>query len=1159
MKKFLLLISVMLLITSIKAQDVYTSGSFKQDNTIMSAAVYRNNQRLYYINSTGDYEHESPAVVVKSNNVYWVDNAVTIGSHNYHYGDVFKNSTRYLSNPTSTHTHINDLFIWNNMVFSVGCHDVNGVRTAVIWRENEIIPHYTLGDGVNPSEATCGVASGNAAYIGGTQVTSSGNVGTIWRNSEVLYTMGYNTNICDIAVYNDNVISLGYAYENGDQKLRVWFNSAILYTLNQSTDGRGSIYIDGGDIYVASSGDSSYDKIWKNGEEIYSTGGFFYGVAANSNGVYAAGATGTNGRVWENGSIIYSPENSRYLEGIFVTEPECEDSDIHTLPYTESFETGSTDWACWTKLDVDEDNGPRASYWDRCGMRVLEAPTGDYCAAHMYGPSEKPQVGWLISPRLFLQPRRTNTQLEFKSFEGSSGTTSMKVLVSTNSNPTILSSYTEVYSITNQTDDWTTHTVNLEDYQGQSIYIAFKYEGTYAKNWYIDDISVTESYNMCPVNDVPYYEDFSSNLGSCWYIIDNDHSGDGRWWKYNDSEQCAYHPWGQQNMPQEGWMFSPSVTLPGGHNYQLSFLTKNSSSGTGMNSSVWIALDETGTPDPANYTTMLWEESTSSSWHSVNIDLTEYAGHEVRIAFKYEGTYAHAWYVDDFAIEQNTIQYNINVVANNPDWGTVTGGATYEQGASVTITATPNSGYDFLKWTKDGNEVSTLAIYSFTATEDATYTAVFGEQAVTYYTITTAASPAEAGTVTGGDTYPEGATATLAVSANTGWQFVQWTDGNADNPRTITVTGDATYTAQFTQIDYAINVDAMPYEGGIVTGSGTYHYGDAVTLTATPNEGYDFLQWDNGETDNTRIVIVDGDANYTAYFAEQGTNTYEIVVSANDSELGTVTGGGIYPEGAVITITATPIGYATFVKWDDGNTDATRTITVTANATYTAIFEMGALYTITVESLDPTMGTVAGGGEFPSGAEIVIQATPLGGYHFDGWDDNVYDNPRTVIVTGNATYKARFSETQVQTYHITVMCNANEGTVIGDGDYPVGTEVTIAAIPNAGYRFKDWNDGVTTNPRTITVTSNATYFATFVGDSVDENNAQSLNLYPNPANDVIRLEGIGENTEVRIYNTVGALVKVVTISDGEEISISDLGSGIYIVRSGNTMLKFTKK
>lgn len=1155
----------MLLITSIKAQDVYTSGSFKQDNNIMSAAVYKNNQRLYYINSTGDYEHESPAVVVnKYNNVYWVDNAVTIGSHNYHYGDVFKNGTRYLSNPTSTHTHINDLFIWNNMVFSVGCHDVNGVRTAVIWRENEIIPHYTLGDGVNPSEATCGVASGNAAYIGGTQVTSSGNLGTIWRNSEVLYTMGYNTNICDIAVYNDNVISLGYAYENGDQKLRVWYNSSILYTLNQSTDGRGSIYIDGGDIYVASSGDSSYDKIWKNGEEIYSTGGFFYGVAANSNGVYAAGATGTNGRVWKNGSIIYSPENSRYLKGIFVTEPECEDSDIHTLPYTESFETGSTDWACWTKLDVDEDNGPRASYWDRCGMRVLEAPTGDYCAAHMYGPEWSSQRGWLISPRLYLQPGRDYTTLQFKSYEGSTGTTSMKVMVSTSSNIGNTSNYSEVYSITNQSADWKTISVDLSAYQGEAVYIAFKYEGTYAKNWYIDDVSVTEDWVVPSAYNVPYIMSFDQNNhqepGYCWYIIDNDHSGEVKNWKWNSSENCAYHPWGQQNMPQEGWMFSPSVTLPSGHNYQLSFLTKNTSSGAGMNSSVWIALDENGTPDPAHYTTKLWEESTTSSWHSVNIDLTEYAGHEVRIAFKYEGTYAHAWYVDDFAIEQNTIQYNINVVANNASWGTVTGGGTYNHGADVTITAEPNSGYDFLKWTKDGAEVSTDATYSFTATENATYTAVFGEQSVTYYTITTAASPTDAGTVEGGGTYEDGATVILAASANPGWQFVQWTDGNADNPRNITVTGDATYTAQFSQINYVINVDAVPYEGGSVTGGGTYHYGDAVTLTASPNEGYDFLQWDNGETALTRTVIVDGDANYAAYFAEHGTNTYEIAVFTNDPELGTVSGGGVYPEGTVITISATPIGYASFVRWDDGDTNATRTITVTADASYTAIFEMGALYTITVESLNPTMGSVAGGGEFPAGAEIMIQATPFGGYHFDGWDDNVYENPRMVTVTGNATYKARFSEQQQETYHITVLCNdPNAGTVYGTGDYPAGATATIVAVPNSGYRFKEWNDGVKDQYRTITVTANATYFATFEGDGVDEYGIQTISLYPNPANDVIRLEGIGENTEVRIYNAIGALVKVVNVSDDEEIFVSDLKAGLYIVRSGNTMLKFTKK
>lgn len=1151
----------------ITAQDVYYSGYYTQAGQKW-ATVYKNDTKLYE-QALGSLDNTSTAVVVdpSTNDVYWT-------RCNETYGDVFKNGDVLLDN--SQNTYIYNLYwsTYRNKVYAAGYEKEGDKKYAVVW-ENGSSNHYMAPNFGNGKESVAYDViivpeNGNYTYYCGyaNQTTSGTPRATIWKAGEVLYTIpADNSYAVSMDFYNGNVYTAGYVMSGGNKVVKVWKNDTELYTLTDASANADvyKIKIDCGDVYVAGWGTSRNQFIWKNGEVLsdMSYGGATRGLDVNSTGYYAGRTNSDVCTIFKNGTALYSSiENCECINDLFVTE-KPKDNSLRTLPFSEDFEIGETDWTSWTTIDVDNSNGYSLSYWSRGGSRICSTPSGDYCAIH-YG-STNSQEGWLISPRLFLQPGRDYTALTFKSWGGQDATKS--VLVSTGTNPNTTSNYTSVWESTSFNNSWETVSLNLSEYQGQAIYIAFKYTSNNATGntnaWIVDNVSVTEDWEVPSTYNVPYIMSFDQNdhqePGYCWYIIDNDHSGEVKNWKWNSSESCAYHPWGQQNMPQEGWMFSPSVALPGGNNYQLSFLTKNSSSGTGMNSSVWIALDETGTPDPANYTTMLWEESTSSSWHSVNIDLTEYAGHEVRIAFKYEGTYAHAWYVDDFAIEQNTIQYNINVVANNPDWGTVTGGATYEQGASVTITATPNSGYDFLKWTKDGNEVSTLAIYSFTATEDATYTAVFGEHAVTYYTITTAASPAEAGTVTGGDTYPEGATATLAVSANTGWQFVQWTDGNADNPRTITVTGDATYTAQFTQIDYAINVDAMPYEGGIVTGSGTYHYGDAVTLTATPNEGYDFLQWDNGETDNTRIVIVDGDANYTAYFAEQGTNTYEIVVSTNDSELGTVTGGGIYPEGAVITITATPIGYATFVKWDDGNTDATRTITVTANATYTAIFEIGALYTITVESLDPTMGTVAGGGEFPSGAEIVIQATPLGGYHFDGWDDNVYDNPRTVIVTGNATYKARFSETQVQTYHITVMCNANEGTVIGDGDYPVGTEVTIAAIPNAGYRFKDWNDGVTTNPRTITVTSNATYFATFVGDGVDENNAQSLNLYPNPANDVIRLEGIGENTEVRIYNTIGALVKVVTISDGEEISISDLGSGIYIVRSGNTMLRFTKK
>lgn len=65
------------------------------------------------------------------------------------------------------------------------------------------------------------------------------------------------------------------------------------------------------------------------------------------------------------------------------------------------------------------------------------------------------------------------------------------------------------------------------------------------------------------------------------------------------------------------------------------------------------------------------------------------------------------------------------------------------------------------------------------------------------HTITATSADPAMGTVTGGGTYNGGATATLTATPNTGYHFMQWQDGNTQNPRTITVTGDATYTATF--------------------------------------------------------------------------------------------------------------------------------------------------------------------------------------------------------------------------------------------------------------------------------------------------------------------------------------------------------------------------
>ncbi len=95
-------------------------------------------------------------------------------------------------------------------------------------------------------------------------------------------------------------------------------------------------------------------------------------------------------------------------------------------------------------------------------------------------------------------------------------------------------------------------------------------------------------------------------------------------------------------------------------------------------------------------------------------------------------------------VDTSVDTYNIAVSANPSAGGTVTGGGTYDENASVTVTATANSGYSFVKWTENGEQVITDASYTFTATSDRTLVAEFEE---VIYTVQI--DPGESGDITG--------------------------------------------------------------------------------------------------------------------------------------------------------------------------------------------------------------------------------------------------------------------------------------------------------------------------------------------------------------------------------------------------------------------------
>lgn len=207
---------------------------------------------------------------------------------------------------------------------------------------------------------------------------------------------------------------------------------------------------------------------------------------------------------------------------------------------------------------------------------------------------------------------------------------------------------------------------------------------------------------------------------------------------------------------------------------------------------------------------------------------------------------------------------------------------------------------------------------------------------------------------------------------------------------------------------YTVTATASPAEAGTVAGAGEYAQDTEVTLTATANTGYRFENWtvgSNTETANPLTFTITENITATANFV--ALTPYTINATANDANMGTVTGGGTYYEGETVTLTATPKTGYRFVNWSNSSTDAKLTFTASENLDLTANFEI-CTYTLTSFSNDETKGTVSGAGTYNYGATATLTATPTDGYKLLYWSDRSTENPRTITMAKNEAISAYF-------------------------------------------------------------------------------------------------------------------------------------------------------
>ena len=201
--------------------------------------------------------------------------------------------------------------------------------------------------------------------------------------------------------------------------------------------------------------------------------------------------------------------------------------------------------------------------------------------------------------------------------------------------------------------------------------------------------------------------------------------------------------------------------------------------------------------------------------------------------------------------------YEVTASVNEENFGTVAGAGTYNDGEEATLVATPNEGYKFVNWTENDTVVSGEAEFTFVVKGDRNLVANF----VTLHEITASVNDENFGAVAGAGVYGYGEEVTLTATPNEGYKFVNWTENDTvvsgEAEYTFVVKGNRNLVANFELLTYEVTASVNEENFGAVAGAGVYGYGEEVTLTATPNEGYKFVNWIENDT------VVSGEAEYT--------------------------------------------------------------------------------------------------------------------------------------------------------------------------------------------------------------------------------------------------------------------------------------------------------
>ncbi len=269
---------------------------------------------------------------------------------------------------------------------------------------------------------------------------------------------------------------------------------------------------------------------------------------------------------------------------------------------------------------------------------------------------------------------------------------------------------------------------------------------------------------------------------------------------------------------------------------------------------------------------------------------------------------------------------------------------------------------------------------------------------------------------------------------------------------------------QLQRNSYNVNVSANPKNGGIVTGGGAVKEGGSVTLSAVPNKNFAFTGWvRDGKVVSTQtnytINNVRCNINVTAGFRQ---NYVTVNAVPNDSNFGSVVGGGNITYGGKTVLSAKANNGYVFLYWKEGDSrisdSASLELTnLTYNRNIIGVFG-STTRKVTIGVNIAEGGTVSGQGTYNVGSDVIISAREAAGYSFDSWTVNgqVVSRSRDYTIKeirDDYCFVANFIKSGLAAYAISSGVATTGGTITPSGITMVaaGQGVTYTITPKTGF------------------------------------------------------------------------------------------------------------